>query len=57
MSAVRAGLGLTQTFKEYCQRDLDAGRLEAVLEVPGDLACSPRLIIKIIINNYLWNIL
>ncbi len=32
MAAVRAGLGLTMTFEEYCQADLDAGRLETVLD-------------------------
>ena len=32
MMAVRAGLGLTVTFDEYCQADLDAGRLETVLD-------------------------
>lgn len=30
--AVLAGLGLTLTFDEYCQADLDAGRLESVLD-------------------------
>jgi len=32
MQAARAGLGLTITFDEYCQADLDAGRLETVLD-------------------------
>lgn len=32
MAAARAGLGLSGTFEEYCQADIDAGRLEAVLE-------------------------
>ena len=32
MSAVRAGLGLTLTFEEYCQHDIEAGRLVSVLE-------------------------
>jgi DNA-binding transcriptional LysR family regulator len=26
------GAGLTMTFEEYCQADLDAGRLETVLD-------------------------
>ena len=30
--AVLAGLGVTLTFDEYCQADLDAGRLESVLD-------------------------
>jgi len=32
MQAVRAGLGLCATFDDYCQADLDAGRLESVLD-------------------------
>ena len=32
LRAVRAGLGITMTFEEYCQADLDAGRLESVLD-------------------------
>ena len=32
MMAARAGLGLTLTFDEYCQADLDGGRLETVLD-------------------------
>jgi DNA-binding transcriptional LysR family regulator len=32
MAAVRAGLGLTLTFEEYCRDDLDAGRLVSALE-------------------------
>ncbi len=32
MAAVRAGLGLTLTFEEYCQADIEAGRLVSVLE-------------------------
>jgi DNA-binding transcriptional LysR family regulator len=31
LAAARAGLGLNGTFEEYCQADLDAGRLETVL--------------------------
>ena len=32
MQAVRAGLGVCADFEEYCQADLDAGRLESVLD-------------------------
>jgi DNA-binding transcriptional LysR family regulator len=32
MEAVRAGLGLAVSFEEDCQADLDAGRLESVLD-------------------------
>lgn len=32
MAAVRAGLGLTLTFEEYCQPDIEAGRLAPALE-------------------------
>ncbi|HMA49916.1 MAG TPA: LysR family transcriptional regulator [Magnetospirillaceae bacterium] len=32
MQAVRAGLGLTMAFEEYCQADLDEGRLVSVLD-------------------------
>jgi DNA-binding transcriptional LysR family regulator len=32
LAASRAGLGLVATFEEYCQADLDAGRLESVLD-------------------------
>lgn len=32
MNAAREGLGLTSTFEEYCRADIEAGRLETVLE-------------------------
>jgi len=32
MAAVRDGVGLTLTFEEYCQADLEASRLESVLD-------------------------
>jgi len=32
LQAVRAGLGLCADFEEYCQEDLDTGRLESVLD-------------------------